>query len=85
MVIQRTFASAYEPWHCDPERAPCVENEQVHVASWPGYFDGKHRYISTLEYLYTGTNPSVTVADLMNNSIQSYTTIGVSGTPALLA
>ena len=61
---------------------PLVEQD---LAAWPGYFDSKHRYLAGLKYLNVGTDSNVIYNDLATNAIQSWTAIGTSGAPNVLA
>jgi hypothetical protein len=33
-LVHRRFESRYEPYHCDPAHAPCVENDVVALQHW---------------------------------------------------
>jgi peptide/nickel transport system substrate-binding protein len=61
---------------------PLVEQD---LAAWPGYFDSKQRYLAGLKYLNVGTDSNVIYNDLATNAIQSWTAIGVSAAPNVLA
>jgi len=61
---------------------PLVEQD---LAAWPGYFDSKHRYLAGLKYLNVGTDSNVIYNDLATNAIQSWTAIGITAAPNVLA
>jgi peptide/nickel transport system substrate-binding protein len=61
---------------------PAVDQDLV---AWPGYYDAKHRYLAGLKYLNVGNDANVIYNDLATGAIQSWTAIGISSPPNVLA
>jgi peptide/nickel transport system substrate-binding protein len=57
--------------------------EQV-LTSWKGYYASKTRYLSALEYLNDGTNPTTAYQALASGAVQSFSMIGLADPPQVL-
>jgi peptide/nickel transport system substrate-binding protein len=56
----------------------------INLSAWDGYYAQKTRYLSGLEYLNDGANPTTAYEALASGAVQSFTMIGLGDPPSSL-
>jgi peptide/nickel transport system substrate-binding protein len=72
------------PIGAGPFKVTTNNTTAINLSAWNGYYAQKTRYLSSLEYLNDGANPTTAYEALASGAVQSFSMIGLSDPPTVL-